>query len=80
MEAKLSSPYNPQTDGQTEKFNPVMDQDLRSYVNHLQDDWTKWLPLTEFAANNQQSESTKLTQFFATPCGTRESPPTSRHQ
>ena len=42
-----------------------MEQYLRCYVNHLHDDWTKWLPLVEFAANNQQSESTKLTLFFA---------------
>ena len=42
-----------------------MKQYLRCYVNHLQDGQTKWLPLAEFAANNQQSESTKLTPFLA---------------
>ena len=64
MKARLFSPYHPQTDGQKERFNGVMQQYLQCYVNYLQDDWTKWLPLAEFAANNQETESTKLTPFF----------------
>ena len=56
MEAKLSLPYHPQTDRQTERFNAVMEQYLRYYVNYLQDDWHKWLPIAEFAANNQENE------------------------
>ena len=62
---QLSSPYHPQTDGQTERFNAVMEQYLRCYVNHRQDDWPRWLSLAEFAANNQENESTKMTPFFA---------------
>ena len=65
MEVRLSSPYHPQTDGQTERFNTVMNQYLRCHVNHRQVDWTQWLPLAEFAANNQESASTTLTSFFA---------------
>ena len=42
-----------------------MEQYLRCYVNYRQDDWTKWLPLAEFAANNQENESTKMTPVFA---------------
>ena len=38
---------------------------LRCYVNYLQDDWPTWLSLAEFAANNQMSESTKISLFFA---------------
>ena len=41
-----------------------MEQYLRCYVNYRQDDWAKWLPLAEFAANNQENESTKMTPFF----------------
>ena len=29
-----------------------MEQYLWSYVNYLQDEWSSWLPLAEFAANN----------------------------
>jgi hypothetical protein len=46
-------------------MNAEMEQYLRVFVNHQQDDWVQWLPLAEFAANNGVSESTKCTPFFA---------------
>jgi hypothetical protein len=46
-------------------MNAGMEQYLRVFVNHQQDDWVQWLPLAEFAANNGVSESTKCTPFFA---------------
>jgi hypothetical protein len=61
----MSTAFHPETDGQTERFNAVMEQYLRSYVNYLQDDWSAWLPLAEFAANNHSSEATGLSPFFA---------------
>ena len=64
MEAKLSLPYHPQTDRQTERFNAVMEQYLRYYVNYLQDDWHKWLPIAELKANSQENESTITTLFL----------------
>ena len=42
-----------------------MEQYLRSYVNYLQDDWAERMPLAEFAANNQASETTGISPFFA---------------
>ena len=65
MGRRLSTAFHPYTDGQTERFNVVMEQYLRSYVNYLQDDWNSWLPLAEFAANNHLSEATQLSPFFA---------------
>lgn len=41
-----------------------MEQYLRVYVNYLQDDWHPWLPLAEFTANNQASDSTGTSPFF----------------
>jgi len=62
---RLSTAYHPQTDGQTENANAVMEQYLRAYINHHQDDWVDWLPGAEFAANNHSSETTKMTPFMA---------------
>lgn len=66
IEKRLSTAYHPQTDGQSENANAGMERYLRAYTNYLQDDWTKWLAMSEFAINNQVSESTKVTPFFAT--------------
>jgi transposase InsO family protein len=65
IEPRLSTAFHPQTDGQTERINSVMEQYLRSYVNYLQDDWSEWLPLAEFASNNHTSETTATSPFFA---------------
>ncbi|OAA34053.1 pol protein [Beauveria brongniartii RCEF 3172] len=35
----LSTAFHPQSDGQTEILNQVLEQYLRSYVNYRQDDW-----------------------------------------
>ena len=45
-------------------MNATMEQYLRAYVSHQQDDWSRWLPLAEFALNNQQSETTQATPFY----------------
>ena len=66
IESRLSTAHHPETDGQTENANAIMEQYLRMYCSYLQDDWEKWLPLAEFAANNTTNESTGLTPFYAT--------------
>ena len=60
------TPYYPETDGQTERMNAILEQYLPAYINHLQDDWEAWLHMAEFAANNQASETTGMLLFFAT--------------
>jgi transposase InsO family protein len=65
IQSLLSTAVHPQTDGQTERFNAVLEQYLRSYVSYLQDDWSTWLPLAEFAANSWKSETTGMSPFFA---------------
>jgi hypothetical protein len=64
-EPQLSTAFRPQTDGQTEPMNAIMEQYLRAHVNYLQDDWAEWLPLAEFTTNNQASETTGTSPFFA---------------
>ena len=65
ISVRLSTAWHPETDGQTERLNGVMEQYLRAYVNYLQDDWPDWLPLAEFTGNNTKSETTKVSPFFA---------------
>src|ERR1700687_3040631 len=42
----------------------VMEQYLRAFVNYQQNDWVKWLPIAEFAANNHVSETTSCSPFY----------------
>ena len=65
IDARLSSAYHPETDGQTERTNAVMEQFLRAYVSYLQDDWIDWLPMAEFTFNNTESATTKVSPFLA---------------
>lgn len=62
---QLSTAFHPETDGQSENSNQIMEQYLRAYCNYLQTDWAEWLPAAEFAANNHISETTQVSPFFA---------------
>ena len=60
----MSTANHPESDGQTERANRVMEEVLRHYVAADQADWDKYLPLCEFAINNSWNESTKSTPFY----------------
>ncbi len=60
----MSTAYHPQSDGQTERMNRVLEDMLRHYVSPNQSDWDKHLPLVEFAINNAYQASVKETPFF----------------
>ncbi|MBW0556939.1 hypothetical protein O181_096654, partial [Austropuccinia psidii MF-1] len=61
----LSTAYHPETDGQTERVNQILEQYLWMYVIYHQDDWNTWVPLDEFAYNNSDHSSTKQSPFFS---------------
>ena len=65
IEPHLSTAFHPQTDGQTERVNTVVEQHQRAYVTYLQDDCVDYLFQVEFAGNNQVSDTTSLSPFFA---------------
>ncbi|UTT89380.1 hypothetical protein NDA17_000487 [Ustilago hordei] len=48
----LSTAYHPQTDGQTERVNQVIEQYLRMYCNYEQNDWANLLDTAAFVYNN----------------------------
>jgi transposase InsO family protein len=41
IERRLSTAFHPQTDGQTETVNAVMEQYFRNFVNYQQNDWVQ---------------------------------------
>ena len=60
---KMSTSEHPETDGQTERANRVLEKILRGYV-HSFTDWIKFLPMVEFAINNSVHASTLRILFF----------------
>jgi hypothetical protein len=48
----ISSAYYPQTDGQTERVNQILEDILRACVLQYERSWNKSLPYTEFSCNN----------------------------
>lgn len=65
IKSRLSTAFHPQTDGQTERINAILEQYLRGYISYQQDNWVDFLSLAEFAYNNSISTTTKITPFFA---------------
>ena len=65
VRSNLSTAYHPETDGQTERTNQILEQYLRIYVNYEQNDWINLLPLAEFAYNNTTQSATGMSPFFA---------------
>jgi len=55
--------YHPQTDGQTERVNQVVEDMLRACVMQKPTQWEEYLHLVEFAYNNGYHTSLKMTPF-----------------
>jgi len=65
MQLYFTSGYYSEGDGQTKHTNQTLKQYLRVYCNYQQDNWSKLLPLTEFAYNDTPSATTSVFLFFA---------------
>ena len=65
IKSNKSTAYHPQSDGQTERVNQVLEQYLRIFCDYQQDDWYQLLPLAEFVYNNAQNASTGVSPFYA---------------
>nr|MBC9704328.1 DDE-type integrase/transposase/recombinase [Enterococcus sp.] len=65
IKLNFSTAYHPQSDGQTERVNQVVEQYIRMYTNYNQDNWVDLLDKAEFTYNNSEHASTKMTPFFA---------------
>ena len=63
IQTKLSTAYYPQMDGQTERINQKLEQYLRVFIDHRQEQWPDWLGMAEFAYNNKIHAATKTSPF-----------------
>jgi hypothetical protein len=57
--------YHPQTDGQTERVNQILEDMLRACVLNYPDKWEKCMSLAEFSYNNSYQESLRMAPFEA---------------
>jgi hypothetical protein len=60
-----STAYHPQTGGQMERVNQILEDILRSCVLNYSDKWDECLPLVEFSYNNNYQKSIKMAPFEA---------------
>jgi hypothetical protein len=60
-----SSAYHPQTNGQTERVNQILEDMLRACVIEYLGSWDKNLSWAKFSYNNSYQESLKMTPFEA---------------
>lgn len=63
--AVMSTAYHPETDGQSERVNSIVNQYLRVYTSYMQDDWVDKLVTAEFAYNNSVHTATGVSPFMA---------------
>ena len=60
----FTTPYHPQTDGQTERFNATLEDMLAIYTSKHQRDWDVHLPKVLFAYRTSLHASTRETPFY----------------
>jgi hypothetical protein len=60
---RFSSAYHPQTNGQTERINQILEDKLRACPLQYGRKWDKSLPYAEFSYNNSYQENLKMAPF-----------------
>ena len=59
----LSTAYHPQTDGETERVNQELKTYLRLFASNKPEEWSRILPMAEFAHNSTTHSVTQRTLF-----------------
>jgi transposase InsO family protein len=63
IQQNISTAYHPQIDGQSEQTNQWLEQYLRIYGNEHQNNWTRYLPITQYTHNSWKNQTTGFTPF-----------------
>ena len=61
----FSTTYHPQTDGQIERINQILEDMLRACALQYGTSWDKSLPYAEFSYNNSYQKSLNMAPFEA---------------
>ena len=63
---RMGSGFHPQSSGQVEIFNKLLEQTLRCTVHQLGEtrNWVDLLPVVEFAVNNSPNRTTSYSAFL----------------
>ncbi|KAK3022848.1 hypothetical protein RJ639_046993 [Escallonia herrerae] len=59
----MSSSYHPESDGQTERFNSMLEEYLCHFVSATQKNWVKLLDVAQLCFNSRKSSSTGKSAF-----------------
>jgi hypothetical protein len=59
----MSTAFHPQSDGNTERVNRVLEDMLRHYIDATQTDWDSLLPVVQFSINNSYHASINSVPF-----------------
>ena len=62
---EFSTAFHPQTDGQTERVNQILEDMLRAWALDYGSSWDDNLPYAEFSYNNNYQTSLKMAPFEA---------------
>ena len=65
IKRRMSTAFYPQTDGQTEILNRIIEGYLRAFTSLEQMDWAKLLPTAAFAYNNSMNHTLRISPFRA---------------
>ncbi|MCO5566933.1 hypothetical protein L7F22_020616 [Adiantum nelumboides] len=60
----MSTADHPESDGQTERINQILEDMLRSYVSKKQSNWEDYLPILEFAYKSSKDLASGFTPFM----------------
>jgi transposase InsO family protein len=63
-EHRVTSAYNPNTNGQTERFNPTLISSLRKHCEAHPSDWFKWISFVLMSYRTRIHSITGYSPFF----------------
>lgn len=63
-QSHFTTAFHPKANGQTERYNRVLEEMLRMYISPSMTDWATHLATCEFAVNSHEHKATGFTPFY----------------